>query len=226
MRYILISFLFTLAIYAYESSLQRQIVLLEKQDAQFLSMLKSERLKMLERKRALLIQKKLNFALKNEKSLLALRLKTLVNVSMHHIATLMDKEKKRKAKTKYIEKRKRNFLLAKIDISKQRMKVYKGGELIYTWKTSTGKKGYATPRGNYKVQWTSKNYRSRKYNNAPMPYSVFFKNGYAIHGTRSVNRLGRRASHGCVRLHTKNAKKFFALVNNTDKSNTSIRISY
>ena len=41
---------------------------------------------------------------------------------------------------------------------------------------------------------------SKQYDDAPMPYSVFFKGGYAIHGTGYVSQLGRPASHGCIRV--------------------------
>jgi hypothetical protein len=45
-----------------------------------------------------------------------------------------------------------------------------------------------------------------------MPHSIFFHNGYAIHGTTEIKRLGRIASHGCVRLHPENAEKLYSLV--------------
>ena len=47
---------------------------------------------------------------------------------------------------------------------------------------------------------------------APMPYSIFFNEGYAIHGSYEISHLGRPASHGCIRLHPKNAAVLFALV--------------
>jgi lipoprotein-anchoring transpeptidase ErfK/SrfK len=50
---------------------------------------------------------------------------------------------------------------------------------------------------------------SRKYDNSPMPYSVFFRGGYAVHGTSYVKQLGRPASHGCVRLPHAFAAKLF-----------------
>jgi lipoprotein-anchoring transpeptidase ErfK/SrfK len=65
---------------------------------------------------------------------------------------------------------------------------------------------------------------SRKYDNAPMPYSIFFKGGYAIHGTNYVKRLGQPASHGCVRLHTANARELYELVQAYGKKSTRIRI--
>jgi lipoprotein-anchoring transpeptidase ErfK/SrfK len=116
-------------------------------------------------------------------------------------------------------------ILAKIDLSSQRMRVYKDGEHIYTWKVSTGKKGYATPRGVYKPQFLKKTHYSKRYNNAAMPYSVFFReNGYAIHGTNSVGKLGQRVSHGCVRLSPNNAKRFFRMVQKNGQRNTTIKI--
>ena len=53
---------------------------------------------------------------------------------------------------------------------------------------------------------------SRKYEMSPMPYSVFYHGGYAVHGTGAVKQLGRPASHGCVRLQTANAATFYSLV--------------
>jgi lipoprotein-anchoring transpeptidase ErfK/SrfK len=52
---------------------------------------------------------------------------------------------------------------------------------------------------------------SRKYDMSPMPYSLFFRGGYAIHGTGSTRQLGRPASHGCVRLPLKFAERLFGM---------------
>ena len=57
-----------------------------------------------------------------------------------------------------------------------------------------------------------------------MPWSVFFHGGYAVHGTTAVRRLGRPASHGCVRLHPANAKIFYKLVQQNGKENTLVSI--
>jgi hypothetical protein len=66
---------------------------------------------------------------------------------------------------------------------------------------------------------------STKYYGSPMPHSIFFHKGYAIHGTNYISRLGGPASHGCVRLHPANAAKLFALVQRAGLANTSIVIS-
>lgn len=92
------------------------------------------------------------------------------------------------------------------------MEVYVDGNLTHTWPVSTGREDFATPTGTYTTQWLDKDHRSQKYDDAPMPYSVFFHGGYAVHGTTSIGMLGRRASHGCVRLSTPNARQFFELV--------------
>jgi lipoprotein-anchoring transpeptidase ErfK/SrfK len=67
---------------------------------------------------------------------------------------------------------------------------------------------------------------SIKYDNAPMPYAIFFNGGYAIHGTDHVKRLGRPASHGCVRLHPRNAAALYARVRQAGRNNTRISIAH
>jgi lipoprotein-anchoring transpeptidase ErfK/SrfK len=99
-----------------------------------------------------------------------------------------------------------------IDISSQRMSVKVNGFHYAYWKVSTARKGYYTPRGRFSVKRMAKVYYSRKYDNSPMPNSIFFHGGYAIHGSYYVKSLGRPASHGCVRLHPQNAAALFALV--------------
>jgi lipoprotein-anchoring transpeptidase ErfK/SrfK len=115
-------------------------------------------------------------------------------------------------------------LVARIDLSDQRMYVYVDEMLVDVFKVSTARKGYVTPTGRYRAQWLSRYHRSRKYDWAPMPYSVFFHGGYAVHGTTDLKRLGRPASHGCVRLHPANAKTFFNLVKVSGKENTLISV--
>lgn len=102
-------------------------------------------------------------------------------------------------------------VLALIDLSEQRMTVSVNGKPWYDWPVSTGRKGYRTPTGTWGVERMHRHYNSRKYDNAPMPHAMFFHGPYAIHGTNSVRRLGRTASHGCVRLHPKNAAMLFTL---------------
>ena len=112
-----------------------------------------------------------------------------------------------------------------VDISDQHMRVSVDGEPTYSFDVSTGRKGYATPKGHYGVQRMYKKYNSKKYDWAPMPHAIFFYHGFAIHGTTHVSRLGRRASHGCVRLHPQHAAILFDLVQSRSKSSTRIVVS-
>ena len=113
-------------------------------------------------------------------------------------------------------------LVAKIDISSQTMTVIQNGKVAYRWPVSTARKGYVTPTGSWRAKRMHRMWYSRKYDMSPMPYSVFYHRGYAIHGTGAVSRLGRPASHGCVRLHTANAKTFYSLVRKFGMGNTRV----
>ncbi|QPC88754.1 L,D-transpeptidase family protein [Mesorhizobium sp. NBSH29] len=113
-------------------------------------------------------------------------------------------------------------IVARIDVSRQVMTVSQQGRVLHTWPVSTGRKGFSTPRGTYRPTRMHKMWHSRKYDMSPMPYSVFFRGGYAIHGTGYVKQLGRPASHGCVRLATGNAQRFYSLVKQAGSKNTRI----
>lgn len=113
-------------------------------------------------------------------------------------------------------------LVAKVNVGSQTMEVMRQGRVIHTWKVSTARRGYITPRGQWRPIRMHKMWYSRKYDNAPMPYAVFYYGGYAIHGTNAVSRLGTPASHGCVRLETVNAQKFYTLVREIGPGNTKV----
>lgn len=103
-------------------------------------------------------------------------------------------------------------VLVVVDKSEQRMSVSENGKHLYTWKVSTGKSDRWTHNGTFGVQSLSPKHRSRKYNNSPMPHSIFYDGNRAIHGTDYVGKLGRRDSMGCVRLHRANAMTLFNLI--------------
>ncbi len=111
-----------------------------------------------------------------------------------------------------------------IDISSQSMAVKVNGFPYGYWKVSTARRGYYTPRGSYSVKRMAKVYYSRKYDNSPMPNSIFFHGGYAIHGSNYVKSLGRPASHGCVRLHPSNAARLYSLVQRYGASRTRVTL--
>jgi len=99
-----------------------------------------------------------------------------------------------------------------IDLSKQRMVVADKRGAKHVWPISSARRGYVTPRGQFRPTVLRRMHYSRKYDNAPMPHSIFFRGGYAIHGTNAVGQLGRPASHGCVRLAPGAAARLFAMV--------------
>jgi lipoprotein-anchoring transpeptidase ErfK/SrfK len=112
-----------------------------------------------------------------------------------------------------------------IDVSSQMMRVEVNGWTYGRWKVSTARDGYYTPRGSWRPFMLKKMHYSRKYDNSPMPNSIFFLGGYAIHATYYVNQLGRPASHGCIRLHPQNAAKLYSLVQKHGMKSTRITIS-
>ncbi len=106
----------------------------------------------------------------------------------------------------------RASVVVTVDKSAQRLSVTVDGAPRYEWPVSTARSGYRTPNGTYKPQRLARKWFSRKYDWSPMPYSIFFDGGYAIHGSYEISHLGRPASHGCIRLHPENAALLFALV--------------
>jgi hypothetical protein len=112
-----------------------------------------------------------------------------------------------------------------ISKSQQRMAVSVDGGPAYVWPVSTGRSGYDTPSGNFSAIRLERVYYSKKYDDAPMPNSVFFHGGYAIHGTLEERRLGNAVSHGCVRLSREHAALLYAEVQAHGMSRTHIRIT-
>lgn len=113
-------------------------------------------------------------------------------------------------------------LVASVDISTQTMTVIHRGQVKYRWPVSTARRGKVTPAGSWNAKWLSRNHRSSRYNNAPMPYAIFYNGHYAVHGTNQVGRLGRPASAGCVRLDTRNAAVLYRLAQQEGLKNTRI----
>lgn len=108
-------------------------------------------------------------------------------------------------------------------VSKRNQKLYLsvGGRVDQVWPVSTGVRGHSTPDfdrhpdGRIYDRYTSSTYPGGDWNGlGNMPYAVFIRRGYAIHGTPRANwaKLGQPASHGCIRLHPDNAKVFNRLV--------------
>src|SRR5262245_26007148 len=114
-------------------------------------------------------------------------------------------------------------ILVVIDKSTQEMKVFVDNVERYTWKVSTGLPGFETPSGTYRARSLHRIWYSKQWDDAPMPHAIFFtQKGHAIHGTGETKKLGRLASHGCVRLAPENARTLFALIKEKGLENTQI----
>jgi hypothetical protein len=89
-------------------------------------------------------------------------------------------------------------LMILVSIPEQTMHVYRNGVLIGRSTVSTGSKGHSTPGGVFSILEKKQTHRSKKYNDAPMPYMQRLTwTGIAMH---SGALPGYPASHGCVRL--------------------------
>jgi L,D-transpeptidase-like protein len=116
-------------------------------------------------------------------------------------------------------------ILISVDKSTQQMSVSVDGVPRYRFAVSTGRAGYGTPNGTYHPQRLAASWFSKLYYNSPMPHSIFFHSGYAIHGSYDISRLGGPASHGCIRLHPANAATLFELVKSEGMDATTIVVS-
>jgi len=102
------------------------------------------------------------------------------------------------------------------------MQVTIDGVPRYSWRVSTGRRGLSTPAGTFHPHSLARHWFSRKYHMSPMPHSIFFHGGIAIHGTYETAWLGRPVSHGCVRLLPSAAATLFALVQREGMQATTI----
>ena len=120
-------------------------------------------------------------------------------------------------------------IVATVSLSDQKMYVAvtdnRGQTKKFVWDVSTGASGFETPTGKFTPTWLSKDHKSKQYEDAPMPFAVFFNEGIAVHGTQAISQLGKPASHGCVRLAPENAAKFFDLVQTYGKFSTKIVVT-
>jgi len=124
-----------------------------------------------------------------------------------------------------------------VSLSEQRVYLYRGGEEVTSSRISTGREGFDTPTGRFRVLRKDEDHRSSLYGDymdddgnvvranvdtrkhprppgshflgAPMPFFVEFKPGYGLH---AGHLPGYPASHGCVRLPYWRARQFFNAV--------------
>ncbi|MGH3566490.1 MAG: L,D-transpeptidase [Pseudonocardia sp.] len=99
-----------------------------------------------------------------------------------------------------------------IDLSSNKTWLISDGAVQYGPVPIThGRKGYRTPAGTFRVSFKDRHHRSSLFDDAPMPYSVFFNDGIAFH-QGSLREL----SHGCIHLSRAAAKTYFSSLNRGD----------
>lgn len=92
-----------------------------------------------------------------------------------------------------------------IDLSANKSWLIADGKAVYGPVPIThGRRGWETPPGTFKVGWKNRHHRSSIFDNAPMPYSVFFNGGIAFHQGSL-----QEESHGCIHLSPSAAAKYF-----------------
>jgi lipoprotein-anchoring transpeptidase ErfK/SrfK len=78
-------------------------------------------------------------------------------------------------------------------------------------RVSTGIAKYPTPKGRFKIyaKYRKTRMRGPGYDLPNVPWTMFFRGDYGIHGTYWHNNFGRRMSHGCVNMKTAQARRLY-----------------
>lgn len=124
-----------------------------------------------------------------------------------------------------------------IDVNKsarpQTLSLYLNGSFQGSWAVSSGRAPFGTPNfdkhpdGRIYTRYSSRKFPGGDYNGlGNMPYAIFIRGGFALHGTPTSNwrYLGQPASHGCIRMHPDNAARLNALVRQAGVRNTWITV--
>ena len=83
-----------------------------------------------------------------------------------------------------------------VSLDRQVLAIVRDGRIVAVYAASTGKRGYETPRGTYRVYRKDVDGWSYQYS-VPLPWVSYFHRGYAVHEGKIP---GYPASHGCVRV--------------------------
>lgn len=95
-----------------------------------------------------------------------------------------------------------------IDLSRQALVAYEGEQPVFVTLVSSGREGYHTPDGLYRVQrkYLTKSMagkdieNGRRYQVQEVPWTMYYDRNFAVHGAYWHNRFGKTKSHGCTNV--------------------------
>jgi len=98
-----------------------------------------------------------------------------------------------------------------VDVKAQRIYAYENGHLVHSALMSSGTAGHDTVQGDYHiyVKYQTTRMTGPGYDLPDVPWTMYFYQGYGIHGAYWHNSFGRPMSHGCVNLSIDEAKWFY-----------------
>ncbi len=104
-----------------------------------------------------------------------------------------------------------------VDLSEQWMYAFEGRQLVFSAGVSSGKQGWETPVGRFRVyakvplQTMRGNARGEKWEVPDVPHILYFYRNAALHGAYWHNLFGTgvRLSHGCVNLPLGTAERLY-----------------
>ena len=98
-----------------------------------------------------------------------------------------------------------------IDISDQKLTAWQGDVPVFETIVSTGKPGWRTLPGKFKVyvKYDETRMRGPGYDTPDVPWTMYYSGGFAIHGAYWHNNFGTPVSHGCVNLRVPEAQALF-----------------
>lgn len=103
-----------------------------------------------------------------------------------------------------------------VDLRNQFAALYEGDRMVFVTLVSSGDEGHETPPGTYRLEakhisttMDNEENPSGPYMIQDVPWVMYFKGSYALHGAFWHDRFGLKTSHGCVNLAPADARRFF-----------------
>ena len=103
-----------------------------------------------------------------------------------------------------------------IDLDEQTLVAYDGEQAVYATLVSSGKEGYDTPRGVFRIRekyvsitMNGQDPVDGAYEVEEVPWTMYYWKSYALHGAYWHNDFGQVRSHGCTNLSPYDARWLF-----------------